>query len=203
MNSFRKKYWEFSDRHPKFNRVLDQIYHWNDRCMIINTVILIVLFVAIPSLCMYLILDESIRKIITPIISAVFSVIIVPVVLNYINNLRGEKAKRFELNKAIYDELSEVIILLLKCPERDENVLLIKSFLQKYYPKMCVSMPTSFIWDVYLIYRESKNNNNDNVLYYSEKCIRYIRKQVGLNQDFYFSQFILEAIGEQDFKEEK
>lgn len=61
----------------------------------------------------------------------------------------------------------------------------------------------SFIWDVYLIYRESKNNNKENVLYYSEKCMRYIRKQLGINSDFYFSQFILEAIREENIGEEK
>lgn len=140
MNNLRRKYWEFSDKHPKLNRIIDKISCCIDRFMVIYTIALIVLCVGVPSLCIYIVLDESIRQTITPIISAVFSVIIVPVVLNHINHLKEEKAKRFEINRAIYEDLSERIVLILKNFDNAENISLIKDFLEKHYSKMCISM---------------------------------------------------------------
>lgn len=195
MNKLRKKYWEFSDKHPKFNRNIDKFYQVTDRFMIFYTISVIFITVAIPSICVYIILDESIRQIITPIVSAIFSVIIVPVVLNYISQKKENEAKLYEINKPIYDELCQIIIVLLKKGfYEDDDVDLINCFLEKNYSQMCISMQSSFIFDVYLIYRECRNNNKENVLYYSEKCVKYIRKQIGVKGDFFFSQLIFEVM---------
>ncbi len=201
MNKLRKKYWDFSDKHPKFNRTIDKLYQVTDKFMVFYTIFLIVLTVAIPSICAYIILDESIRKLITPIVSAIFSVIVVPVVLNYISQKKENEAKLYEINKPFYDELCRIIVELIKKDSYEENdVNIVKSFLEKNYSQMCTSMETSFISDVYLIYRETRNNSKENILYYSEKCVKSIRKQIGVKGDFYFSQLIFETIKEKKIK---
>ncbi len=201
IDEVRRKIWEFNDSHPKFSRNADKFMQVTDRLTVVFTIFYVALLVGIPSVVFYFMLDESIRNEVSPIISAVFSVIIVPIVLDSINRANDNKTKRFELNKAIYDEFAEIVIKLIKKSHYSiEDVKVIKDFIDNNYGKMCLSMSSQFIWDAYLICRECKNNNRENVIYYSQKCFKQIRKQCGLKDEFFFSKVILEEIKENDIE---
>lgn len=201
VDKFRKKFWNFSDSHPKFSRNVDKFMEVTDRLTVIFTIFYVTILVGIPSVTFYFMLDENVRNIVSPIISAIFSVIIIPIVLDSINRANAKRIKRFEMNKTIYDEFAEIITKLIKKSNYStEDVKEINEFITNNYGKMCLSMSSQFIWDAYLICRECKNNNRENVIYYAQKCFKYIRKQCGLKDEFFFSKIILEEIKENDIE---
>ena len=197
--TIKKNIEEYFDNHPRLSRNMDKFFNATDKFMFFYTVILTIVLIAIPTIVFYFLLEESIRDTISPIIGAIFSVIIIPLTLNYLNSKKDITTKRFEINKNMYINLSNIIISLIKNKSfSQESSKELKGFLKENYGKMCVSMPTDFISDVYLIVRECDNGNYENVLYYSEKCLKKIRKQCGLTKDFYISGNIINMIRNED-----
>lgn len=195
MDRFRKKVLNFMDKHPKACRRMDMLFDATDKFMFIYSIIIVVLLVLFPAIVFYFMLNAEIRKEISPIIGAAFSVVIIPLVINRINIKDKNRERMCELNKNLYENLIELIIQLLKKDTYNKSdTEQVQHFLDKHYGRMCVSLSTSSISEVYSILRGCKNNNKENVKYYSEKIIKKIRKQYGLKREFCISQNIIDEI---------
>ena len=151
--------------------------------------------IAIPAIISYYTLPENIRNESTAIIGSIFSLIVIPLIMNAINRKKENEAKRFEANKDLYLKLSELLIQVQSKKETDDNTSKkFRNFIVNNYDYMCVNFSTSLISEIYRTYRAYTNNQMDNVNVYAESCISYIRREGGNGKDFMYSSLILDLI---------
>lgn len=181
----QKKIRNYINEQPRIDRILDMISEFNNKFMIAYFTVVFVL-VAIVVVIAYLTLPEEIRDEVTPIIGAIFSVVIVPLELNIYNRKKDNEFKRFEMNKEMYIQLAEMLILFIIEKEYTEkDVEKFEKFIEKNYSQMYISFQSKLISDIISVYRNCTINNHDNVKYYSSKCLKEIRKECGMGKEIY------------------
>lgn len=192
--TIKQKFWEFTDRHPLFDRFINGLSDVLNKFMILYWIFALAL-IAIPAIISYYTLPENIRNESTAIIGSIFSLIVIPLIMNAINRKKENEAKRFEANKDLYLKLSELLIQVQSKKETDDNTSKkFRNFIVNNYDYMCVNFSTSLISEIYRTYRAYTNNQMDNVNVYAESCISYIRREGGNGKDFMYSSLILDLI---------
>lgn len=197
--TFLDQFWEFLDKHPKASRILDIIFDFNNKFFIVYSIFIAVLVVGVFVISLYYILPTEIKGELTAILGTLLSVVIMPLVINIYNRKKDNISKTFEKNSVLYEELSEILVLILTHDENTEdNEQLIGKYITEHYPKMCSSFSSVLISYLYSVYRNCKNNKYDNVKYFGEKCMKIIRKEGGVGKEFEFSSLILDSMRNQD-----
>lgn len=102
---------------------------------LIFAAILVVVSVVIA----YYSLTEEIRGQISALLGIVLSVIIVPTVLNAYNRRKDNEYNRFEINKDLYFELTDILLpILLSDSCTDVNTVKIKDYILSHFIMLCV-----------------------------------------------------------------
>lgn len=194
---------KYRDEHPNFRVFLDFYTEVSNKIALIYGIFAIS-FISLSVYLSYLTLPKDIRDITTPIFGFVLSSIIVPIYLSYLNRKKENEFKRFENNKALYDELSTIIVdLICKDVYTDYDVKLIEDYIINNYNQMCTSFNSELIWYIYSMYHECKLNCADNLRSYAKKCIKTIRNESGIKKSFGFYYSIFEILKKDSTEKEE
>lgn len=193
--SIRVKLWEYTDKHPRVDKFLLELVDIVDKFMVAYY-IFTALLIAIPVIIAYCALPEEIRNVSSAIIGSIISLIVIPLIINAINRKRENENKRFDENKELYLELSELLIQILSKDGIivEDNRRRFKDYIVSNYHYMCLNFSSKLISLIYRTYRAYLNNQTENVKSYSNKCIEIIRKESGVGKDFMYSSMIFELI---------
>ena len=189
--SINRKLWEYTDKHPRIGRFLHGLTDVLDKLMLAYFIFAVAL-IAIPVVIAYCALPEEIRSGTSAIIGSVMSLIVIPLIMNAINRKKENENRRFETNKDLYMQLSNLLIQIQN--ENEDNKEEFKNFIVSNYNYMCINFSSVLIFEIYRTYRADINNQMDNVRVYAEKCMKYIRKEAGNSKEFMYSSLILELI---------
>lgn len=180
---------EFFDRHPSLCRIMDQINDVYNKFMI-GYLIFVAALVAIPVVVAYYYLPEDIRGQISALLGTALSVIIVPAVLNAYNRKKDNEYNRFEINKDLYFELTNLLLpILLNGSCANEDTVKIKDYILLHYNVMCISFSSSLFTNICSICKSCECGSYKNVEYYAEKILKQIRRECGNSK--YFSLSLL------------
>lgn len=193
--SIKRKLWEYTDKHPRFDRFINGLADVLDKFMIAYFIFAFALII-IPVIIVYCALPEEIRNGSSAIIGSIMSLIVIPLIMNEINRKKENENKRFETNKDLYVELSNLLIQIqVENEVKEDNKEIFQNFIVNNYGYMCVNFSSSLISEIYRTYRAYANNQMENVRVYAEKCMKYIRKEGGNGKEFMYSSLILELMG--------
>ena len=193
--SIKRKLWEYTDKHPRFDRFINDLADVLDKFMIAYFIFAFALII-IPVIIVYCALPEEIRNGSSAIIGSIMSLIVIPLIMNEINRKKENENKRFETNKDLYVELSNLLIQIqVENEVKEDNKENFQNFILSNYGYMCVNFSSSLISEIYRTYRAYANNQMENVRVYAEKCMKYIRKEGGNGKEFMYSSLILELMG--------
>lgn len=191
---------EFFNRHPALIRVMDQINDINNKFMI-GYLIFAAILVAIPIIIAYYSLPEAIRGQISALLGTVLSVIIVPAVLNVYNRKKDHEYNRFEINKDLYFELTDLLLpILLRGSSESEDTVKLKDYILLNYNVMCISFSSSMFSNICSIYKGCECNSYKNIEYYAEKVIKQIRRECGNSKNFSLSFLVIKLNKEKDIR---
>lgn len=104
---------KFRDEHPKVRRVFDEIGDFCNRISIALCCLSAIL-ICIPTIIVFFCLPESVRIWISSIIGGVLSLIIIPLLINYIKHKQKKIDELYEINKSLYLDLSAIFVQLLE-----------------------------------------------------------------------------------------
>lgn len=189
------------DKYPNFCRRFEKFYAIADPLMMGFTFFCAAIGILVPTFLIYFSFDNNTRESISAIVGTLLSVIIVPFTLNYYNKKKEAAAKRFEKNQILYDELSTIIIsLITKTQYTNKDAEKVLNYFANHYDKMCLSVSSTIISNIYWIYRACKNNDSKNVKFFCTRCIKLIRKECDANKNFGFMPKLLTALEEAENK---
>ena len=186
------RFWEYTDKHPRFDRFFHGFSDVIDKFMLAYFVFAVSL-IAIPVIIVYCALPEEIRNGSSAIIGSIMSLIVIPLIMNAINRKKENENKRFEANKDLYIELS-FLLIKIQNDDSEKHKKEFKDFIVSNYNYMCVNFSSMLISEIYRTYRAYTNKQIQSVRVYAEKCIKYIRKESGNGKEFMYSSLILELI---------
>lgn len=186
------------DNHPSLVRILDIINEAANKFMV-GYFIFAAVIIAVPVFVSYYYLPENVRKEISALLGTTLSVIIIPMILNSYNRKKESEYNRFEINKELYFELTDLLVSMLlnkKCTYKDATK--IKEYIISRYNIMCVSFSSTLFSDICLLCKCCDCNNFKNVEYYAKKIIKRIRKECGNSQHFSTSSLATKLIQEKN-----
>lgn len=184
-NNTKKNYYY---SHSTFRRILDKVDEFMDRFMIMYWVsIAFVIF--IPTIIIYLSLPEDIRTPLSGMVSGIITLILISITINHINQKSSERNTLYNYNYNLYNDLSKIIINLLSEINHTEKIdnSRLNSYIVENYSKMCLTFEPSLIWDISTLNEECKLSK-ENTVYYCEKILKRIRKEIGINQTFHINK---------------
>lgn len=203
---------------PKLRKVIDTIIDHCNRMLIVYYILIIILslfFIFVPTIIVFFQCPEDIRMWISTIVGGILSVIVMPIVVNFLSNKHKEnrtlRKMSNEINKPLYDELSKILIDLLvdeynihgKDPSEKisseyskEATNVLSGFLCDNYSHISNYFSVSLIWNLVEVCNECSNSvtTYDNIRIKVRKCFRSIRKEIGSKGIFYENKFIIEEI---------
>lgn len=172
--------------------------------------------ICIPTIIVFFSLteDEDIRIWISSITGGILSLIVIPLLINHIKCKQKKMNELYEINKPLYQELSDIFIQLLadeyvvhnknvKCEmnvsddDRIKEILdPLKIFICENYNKMCTTFSVSLTWNIIEVYRECLHSvtRYSNIRVKIRKCFRNMRRESGAKGSFYINQNAIDMI---------
>ena len=174
---------KIKSKNPKLRKIFNIIFSLFNEVLILSYIAMIVLallMIIVPTAIVFWQSPEDVRVWIASIVGGILSVVVVPIFINYITDkLKTEDELRktlFEENKALYAELSNILV----------ELLVNESSIHKENTK-------GLIWDIVEVCQECSNSVTayDNIRVKTEKCFRNIRKEIGVKGKFYVNNYII------------
>ncbi len=129
---------------------------------------------------------------VSPIISVLITALIIPFFLNFCNHRKENEVKQFENNKDLYIELVKILLPIITDKTiTEDNKTLLKNYIEEHYTDITVLFSSNMISTVNYIINNCNNGNLKNLIYFSKKLIKQIRKQSG-NTNFNFELYKIE-----------
>ena len=129
---------------------------------------------------------------VSPIISVLITALIIPFFLNYCNHRKENEVKQFENNKELYIELIKILLPIITDKTiTEDNKTLLKNYIDEHYTDITVLFSSNMISTVNYIINNCNNGNLKNLIYFSKKLVKQIRKQSG-NTNFNFELYKIE-----------
>ena len=179
------------DKHLSLVRILDIISEISNRFMV-GYFVLAAILIVVPVIVSYYYLPDNVRKEISALLGTTLSVIIIPIILSAYNRKKDSEYNRFEINKELYFELTDLLLPMLlneKCTYKDTTQ--IKEYIISRYNIMCVSFSSTLFSDICLLCKCCDCNSYKNAEYYAKKIIKRIRKECGNSQQFAISSLAI------------
>lgn len=174
---------KIKSKNPKLRKIFNIIFSLFNEVLILSYIAMIVLallMIIVPTAIVFWQSPEDVRVWIASIVGGILSVVVVPIFINYITDKRKTEDELrktlFEENKALYAELSNILV----------ELLVNESSIHKENTK-------GLIWDIVEVCQECSNSVTayDNIRVKTEKCFRNIRKEIGVKGKFYVNNYII------------
>ncbi|UTC63021.1 hypothetical protein E4O00_09825 [Treponema sp. OMZ 788] len=193
----------FLDKCPKLRYFFDWIF--KIIFMVFNFIVIPILFVLTFLILLYIIQNIiqkfplDYKKTISSIISAVFSLVIVPVLLYYFKTLDERKYLIFEKNWDVFEELSGILMEIHRNLQNkgDDKIKLLIKFIQTHEAKIVMLFPDSLNEAIAKLISEcdpNKKNDIINKIFYTNNCIKEIRKIAGKGFYSYIPNYLTKNI---------
>ena len=171
---------------------MDKISNTTEKFGIIYLLIMLGL-VAIVLLVSYCTLPEEIRDVFTPVVGGLFSLVIIPFILEERKHSREIKEKSFERNADLYRDYLAIAVGISQEDETDNSKCdyyrnMLKKYTAKHYPDMCMQFPSDLYWQIHAVAQFLEKKEMGLAKYYAEKSISSIRNQAGMGKELCNSQ---------------
>lgn len=186
MENIRDKFILFINKHPNIIKYVDVIETINNK-LLIGSIAVIIAIISLSIGVVYIKMPVDIRTEIASLFGIVLTAIIVPIYLKMIDKKYLLKQELLKNNKELYLELSSVLVSLTTIGDRKANIKIYDDFFKENYSKMCVYFSSKLLLSVILVGKEYQKGHDENVKYYSEKSIRLIRKEIGVDSNFMYA----------------
>ena len=193
----KEKFIKFLIDHPGIEIGIDIMDTIFQKLMLWYAIALVILicsmFVIVSST-----LPEEIKETFSPIISVLITALIIPFFLNFCNHRKENEVKQFENNKDLYIELVKILLPIItdKTITKKEKDQL-KNYIDEHYTDITLLFSSKMITTVNYIINNCKNDNLKNLIYFSKKLVKQIRKQSG-NTNFNFELYKIEETEKHD-----
>lgn len=169
-----------------FHSSIDMISNTAEKFGIIYLLVTVGLL-AIVLLVSYCTLPAEIRDVFTPVVGGLFSLVIIPFILEERKHSREIKEKSFERNADLYRDYLVIAVGITQENDSDNSKCdyyknLLKKYTAKYYPDMCMQFPADLYWNIHTVALYLEKHEMDVAKYYAEKSISSIRNQAGLGK---------------------
>lgn len=176
--------------------VMDFITDWSERIGLVYILCACTLIAGVVGVA-YCTLSEDIRNVFTPLIGGVFSLVIIPLVMERYKHTVEQKKKNYEQNTTIYREYLKFAISV--CGEREVDEASCKAYrdqlgnwVRTHYLDICISFPSKIYWSIHMTDLYLSRNEMDLAQYYAGKSIIQIRKHAGMTGTACNSQGLME-----------
>lgn len=163
---------------------MDFITDWSERIGLVYILCACTLIAGVVGVA-YCTISEDIRNVFTPLIGGVFSLVIIPLVMERYKQAAEQKKKNYEQNAAIYREYIKFAIGV--CGEREVDEASCKDYrdqlgkwVRTHYLDICMSFPSRIYWSIHLTDLYLSRNKMDLAQYYAAKSMIQIRKHAGM-----------------------
>lgn len=175
---------DLANKYPNLIRNVDKFSEFFDTFMFAYlSIVLITIFGVI--FIFYFALPKDYRNEFSAIIGTLVSIVIIPFALKIYEQMKENKKQRFLANYNLYLELISIFSdLIYNYDLRVNNLKRFESFINTHCSEMYLNFTYNLNSTIFSVYREYSNNNKENVIYYSEKCIKLIRKEGNVGKDF-------------------
>lgn len=171
--------------HVMFHSGMDKISYFTEKIGLVYLVTIVAL-VAGVILCAYCTLPKDMRDVFTPVIGGLFSLILIPLILEKNKQVTEQKKKSYEMNSALYKEYAKLVVGI--CQESDVATEkccyhrnLLKRFVSANYIEMSLQFSSDLYWTIHMVDRYLEKEKMDVAKYYAQKGIFLMRKQSGIN----------------------
>lgn len=163
---------------------LDHLVVFSERIGLAYLVVAILLIAAVVILA-YCLLPEEIRTVCSSLVGGLFSLILIPMLLEKQKQATEHRRANFEINKDAY--LGIVRIAAEIYVEKDETPKRcalyrnkLRKFVSEQYLEMTIHFPSNIYWAIHMIDISLDRNQMDLARYYAEKSMSLIRKHAGM-----------------------
>lgn len=193
----KEKFIKFLIDHPGIEIGIDIMDTIFQKLMLWYAIALVILicsmFVIVSST-----LPEEIKETFSPIISILITALIIPFFLNFCNHRKENEVKQFENNKDLYIELVKILLPIITDKTiTEDNKTLLKNYIDEHYTDITLLFSSKMITTVNYIINNCNNDNLKNLIYFSKKLIKQIRKQSG-NTNSNFELYKIEETEKHD-----
>lgn len=171
--------------HVLLHSGMDKISYFTEKLGLVYLITIMAL-VAGVLLCSYSTLPEDIRDVFTPVIGGLFSLILIPLMLEKEKQATEQRKKSYEMNFALCKEYAKLAIGI--CQESDfaaekcsYHKNLLKKFVATNYIEMCIQFPSDVYWTIHMVDLYLEREKIDVAKYYAQKSISLMRKQSGMS----------------------
>ena len=169
-----------------FHSSIDMISNTAEKFGIIYLLVTVGLL-AIVLLVSYCTLPAEIRDVFTPVVGSLFSLVIIPFILEERKHSREIKEKSFERNADLYRDYLVIAVGISQEDDTDSSKCdyyrnLLKKYTEKHYPDMCMQFPSDLYWQIHTVARYLEKKEMGVAKYYAEKSISLIRSQAGMGK---------------------
>lgn len=206
------------DERPKVRRIFDEIGYFCDKMLVVNYIITFTfsaVVICVPTIMAFFCLSDKDRGWIASIVGGILSLIVIPLLINHIKRKQKKADELYEINKPLYQKLSDIFIQLLADEYiihgknvRDELVTYdnedkvkeiitpLKNFICENYDEMCNTFSITLIWDIIDVYNECLHSVTKyvNIRVKIRKCFRNMRRESGAKGSFYINQTVINMI---------
>ena len=165
---------------------VDKISNVMDKIGIAYLVVIFALLVGVVLIC-YCAFPPEVREVFTPVVGGLFSLVIIPFVLEERKHTRGIKEKSFERNAGLYREYLAIVVGISQeddanCAKCDYYRVLLKKYTANHYLDMCLQFPSDLYWEIHRVAAYLEQKDMSVAKYYAQKTIFLIRKQAGMDK---------------------
>lgn len=170
----------------KWHSAIDKISNVMDKIGIVYLVVVLSLVFGALLIC-YCAFPPEIREVFTPVVGGLFSLVIIPFVLEERKHTRDIKEKSFERNADLYREYLAIAVGISQeddanCARCDYYKVLLKKYTANHYLDMCLQFPSDLYWEIHRVAAYLEKKDMSVAKYYTQKSISLIRKQAGLDK---------------------
>lgn len=171
--------------HVMLHSGMDKISGFAEKIGLVYLLTIIALVTGVL-LCSYSTLPKDVRDVFTPVIGGLFSLILIPLMLEKEKQAAVQRKKSYEMNASLYKEYAKLAVGL--CQENDfatgkccYHKNLLKKFVSENYIEMSLQFPSDIYWTIHMVDLYLEKEEIDVAKYYAQKGISLMRKQSGLN----------------------
>lgn len=177
--TLKQKIVTFLIKHPKLEMIFDVLDAIFQKLMLGYVVVVSILFLVVLTATYYT-LPTEIKDTFSPIISAVLTAIVIPFLLTFYNRRKDNEIKRFENNKVLYLEIVKLLFpMVTKRGINDDEKKKICDYINENNVAISLFFSPKMIATINSIVNNCYYENSQNLLYFSKKLIKQIRKESG------------------------
>jgi len=144
-----------------------------------------IMLIATVVILAYCLLPEEIRTVCSSLVGGLFSLILIPMLLEKQKQATEHRRANFEINKDAYLDIIRIAAeIYVEKDETPEQCALhrnkLRKFVSEQYLELTVHFPSNVYWAIHMIDIALDRTQMDLARYYAEKSMSLIRKHAGM-----------------------